>query len=68
MSASLHGALSAIPEGLRTPLVDEFTGLLAEYRAGRWEAVGLSTLFSQGTLRGPIPLLRPSRETCSMRA
>lgn len=41
MSASLHEALDAIPSGLRSPLVAEFTELLAEYRAGRWEAVGL---------------------------
>lgn len=41
MSASLHEALAAIPSGLRSPLVSEFTELLAEYRAGRWEAVGL---------------------------
>lgn len=41
MSASLHEALSDIPVGLRSPLIVEFTELLAEYRAGRWEAVGL---------------------------
>lgn len=41
MSASLHEALAAIPTGLRSPLIVEFTELLAEYRAGRWEAVGL---------------------------
>ena len=41
MSASLHEALDAIPIGLRSPLVVEFTDLLAEYRASRWEAVGL---------------------------
>ena len=41
MSASLNEALGAIPIGLQSPLVMEFTTLLAEYRAGRWEAVGL---------------------------
>jgi len=38
---SLASALSAIPNGLRQPLVDEFQQALDEYRAADWEKVGL---------------------------
>ncbi|HZW05818.1 MAG TPA: hypothetical protein VFF65_01745 [Phycisphaerales bacterium] len=41
MSDALAAALSAIPLSLRNPLLQEFDGLLTEYRAGRWELVGL---------------------------
>lgn len=37
----LEQALSSIPEGLRTPLIQQFEEGLAEYRAGDWEKVGL---------------------------
>src|SRR5439155_8903397 len=41
MAISLDTALTAIPEGLRQPLIFEFKELLSDYRVGRWEAVGL---------------------------
>lgn len=41
MASTIGDALSAIPAGLRDPLISEFDGLLSEYRAGDWEKVGL---------------------------
>lgn len=41
MTATLDAALSPIPSGLRQPLISQFEELLSDYRAGRWEAVGL---------------------------
>lgn len=41
MANSLDEALGDIPAGLRNPLVSDFEDLLAEYRAGDWEKVGL---------------------------
>lgn len=41
MADSLHAALNSIPEGLRRPLIAQYEELLADYRSGRWEAVGL---------------------------
>ena len=38
---SLQDALTAIPVGLRDPLVEEFEQALDEYRAADWEKVGL---------------------------
>jgi hypothetical protein len=38
---SLDAALASIPAGLRTPLLTQFGEMLSEYRAGRWEVVGL---------------------------
>lgn len=41
MSESLSDALKAIPAGLRTPLIDQFSEMLSSYRKGDWEKVGL---------------------------
>lgn len=41
MAATIEDALAAIPKGLLQPLVSEFDQLLAEYRTGDWEKVGL---------------------------
>jgi hypothetical protein len=41
VTATLKEALCAIPEGLRAPLIQQFEEMLFEYRAGRWETVGL---------------------------
>lgn len=41
MADSLASALSDIPDGLRSPLISQFEELLAEYRSGKWETVGL---------------------------
>lgn len=38
---SLKNTLSAIPAGLRDPLIEEFEQALHEYRAADWEKVGL---------------------------
>jgi len=38
---SLRDAISAIPLGLRDPLIEEFNQALDEYRAADWEKVGL---------------------------
>jgi hypothetical protein len=38
---SLKDAITAIPAGLRDPLIEEFEQALDEYRAGDWEKVGL---------------------------
>jgi len=39
--SSIRDALKILPEGLKTPLIDEFEQALAEYRASDWEKVGL---------------------------
>lgn len=41
MTGTLDAALSAIPDGLRKPLIQEFEQILTEYRAADWEKVGL---------------------------
>lgn len=41
MASTIDQALSAIPDGLRNPLISEFDQLLSEYRSGDWEKVGL---------------------------
>lgn len=41
MADSLDGALASIPPGLRLPLISQFEEQLSDYRAGRWESVGL---------------------------
>lgn len=41
MTESLSVALAAIPDGLKLPLVAQFEEQLSDYRAGRWESVGL---------------------------
>lgn len=41
MVAKLEAALASIPEGLRSPLIQLYHEALSEYRAGRWEAVGV---------------------------
>src|SRR3546814_456751 len=41
MASALDQALDPIPSGLRKPLISNFEELLAEYRAGDWEKVGL---------------------------
>ncbi len=41
MSADLQSALASIPDQLRNPLIKLYTEALTEYRANRWEAVGI---------------------------
>jgi hypothetical protein len=41
MTQTLSDGLKAVPEGLRLPLVQQFTELLTCYRNGDWEKVGL---------------------------
>src|ERR1700730_13671249 len=41
MTDILDTALKSIPDGLRRPLISQYEELLTEYRAGRWEGVGL---------------------------
>lgn len=41
MSQSLSDGLKSIPDGLRFPLIENFTELLSNYRKGDWEKVGL---------------------------
>jgi hypothetical protein len=41
LSSVLDNALKAIPSSLRVPLLKQFEELLAEYRAQKWELVGL---------------------------
>jgi hypothetical protein len=41
VAQTLSDGLKAIPEGLRLPLVEQFTELLSSYRKGDWEKVGL---------------------------
>lgn len=40
MIATLEIALSAIPDGLRLPLLSLYADALSDYRAARWESVG----------------------------
>ncbi len=41
MAETLSDALITVPDGLRVPLIEQFTELLSAYRRGDWEKVGL---------------------------
>jgi hypothetical protein len=68
MSQTLADALKSIPDGLRLPLVEQFTDLLSSYRNGDWEKVGLKAgkiceiIYSiiSGHVNGAFPLV-PSK-------